>query len=82
MAGQVVGGALGTGGAESGSMAGMAGQMIGGALGTKGGKDGSFGATMGQTIGGKIGTVKPPEKPEPAPPVPIKEQIPGLIGSI
>lgn len=47
MAGQMVGGALGTGGAESGSMAGMAGQMIGGAMGTKGGKDESFGATMG-----------------------------------
>ena len=46
--GQMVGGAMGTGGGSSGSMAGMAGQMIGGAMGTQGGQDGSFGAGVGK----------------------------------
>ena len=61
-AGQLVGGIMGTGGAESGSMAGMAGQMIGGAMGTKGGQDGSFGATVGQQAASLFG--KGPSKEE------------------
>ena len=46
--GQLVGGAMGTGGGSTGSMAGLAGQAIGGAMGTPGGQDGSFGAGLGK----------------------------------
>lgn len=85
MAGQVVGGALGTGGAESGGMAGKIGQMIGGATGTAGGDDGSMGARIGSTVGGMMGIPKK-EKPEPVPGEEKKpsyiEQLPGIVGSM
>ena len=40
----------GTGGGESGSMAGTAGQILGGLTGSAGGKDGSMGATIGSEV--------------------------------
>ena len=42
----------GTGGGETGTMAGTAGQILGGLTGAGGGKDGSFGATIGSDIRG------------------------------
>ena len=60
--GQLVGGAMGTGGGSSGSMAGLAGQAIGGAMGTPGGQDGSFGAGLGKSMAGMFGK-QPPEAP-------------------
>ncbi len=76
---------MGTGGAESGSMAGKAGQMIGGAAGTAGGDDGSFGAKIGSKVGGMLGIPKK-KKPEPVPGEEKKptyiEQLPGVVGSL
>ena len=61
--GQLVGGAMGTGGGSSGSMAGLVGQAIGGAMGTPGGQDGSFGAGLGKSVAGMFGKQQPETPP-------------------